>query len=121
LVKIKKLLISNLKKLENISFNSPTSKCSPSILNVSFLGIEGESLLLELDSYGIYCGTGSACASRDLKPSYVLLAMGVKEEIAHMSLRFSFGRFTKEKDIKYLIKVLPIAIKRIKGISLDKI
>ena len=121
LSKLKKLLKENFKKLNYISFNSPEKNCSPNILNVSFLGIEGESLLLELDNYGIYCSTGSACASQDLKPSYVLLAMDKKEEVAHMSIRFSFGKYTTEKEIKYLIEFLPRAIKRIKDICLSEI
>jgi cysteine desulfurase len=116
LAALSSVLRDGLKKISGISFNSQNKNCSPTILNVSFCDIEGESLLLELDKYGICCSTGSACASTDLKPSYVLLAMGVREEDAHASLRFSIGRFTSVKEIKYLLKVLPQAVARIRSI-----
>ena len=82
--------------IDHAYFNS-TERSSPCVLNVSFAGTEGESLLLDLDGRGICCSTGSACAATDLKPSYVLLAMGLPEELAHASLRFSLGRFTTEE------------------------
>lgn len=114
--KIKNKLVIELQKIKNIKINSPKKSCSPTILNISFLGAEGESLLLELNNYGIYCSTGSACASRDIKPSHVLIAIGKSEEEAHTSIRFSFGKNTKESDIKYLIKILPKAVERIRKI-----
>jgi len=114
LLKIKKELIKTIKKIKDISFNSPSLKCSPNILNVSFLGAEGESLVLELDNQGVYCSTGSACASRSLKSSHVLVAMGKDDEVTHTSIRFSIGRFTKEKDIKELKKVLSKCVERIR-------
>jgi cysteine desulfurase len=104
---------------ENISgvhFNTPDQSFSPSILNVSFDSTEGESLLLDLDHRGVYCSTGSACAATDLKPSYVLLSMGISEELAHASLRFSFGRFTTIDDIQRVIEVLPLSVNRIRSI-----
>lgn len=104
---------------ENISgvhFNTPDQSFSPSILNVSFDGTEGESLLLDLDHRGVCCSTGSACAATDLKPSYVLLSMGISEELAHASLRFSFGRFTTIDDIQRVIEVLPLSVNRIRSI-----
>lgn len=121
LAKLQKMLAQNIMKLEKTAINSPVKNCSPSILNASFSGIEGESLLLELDHYGIYCSTGSACASLDLKPSYVLLAMHKKEELAHMSLRFSFGKYTTAQQIKYVAKILPKAVDRIRKICLTEI
>ncbi len=107
--------------LEGVSFNSAEYRddklvASPGIVNVSFRDTEGESLLLELDRYGICCSTGSACAATDLKPSYVLLAMGIPEELAHASLRFSMGRFTSSEDVDALLKVLPAAVARIRSV-----
>lgn len=104
------------KNISGVHFNTPEENFSPSILNVSFDGTEGESLLLDLDHRGICCSTGSACAATDLKPSYVLLAMGVPEELAHASLRFSLGRFTTMDDIQKVIEALPLSVNRIRSI-----
>ncbi|MFH1968357.1 MAG: cysteine desulfurase family protein [bacterium] len=90
---------------------------SPNNINVRFDFIEGESLVIQLDMYGIECSTGSACSSASLEPSHVLLAIGLKPQEAHGSLRVSLGRHTKESDIKYLLKVLPGIIKNLRKIS----
>ncbi len=112
-----KILKDGLKeKITGTHFNTSEKTFSPSVLNVSFAGTEGESLLLDLDHRGICCSTGSACAATDLKPSYVLLAMGVPEELAHASLRFSLGRFTTIDDIEQVIKILPLSVNRIRSI-----
>jgi len=116
LTKINQILKDRISKIDGISFNSPEINASPSILNVSFVGTEGESLLLDLDQRGICCSTGSACAATDLKPSYVLLAMGVSEELAHASLRFSIGRFTTIRDVDRLLKALPQSVARIRSL-----
>lgn len=101
--------------IKHCFFNSPDD-ASPAVLNVSFAGTEGESLLLDLDARGICCSTGSACAATDLKPSYVLLAMGLPEELAHASLRFSFGRNTSDDDLKRLVDALPVSVERIRSV-----
>ncbi len=117
LANLHRILKDGLKeKIKDIHFNTPEENFSPNILNVSFDGTEGESLLLDLDHRGICCSTGSACAATDLKPSYVLLAMGVSEELAHASLRFSLGRFTTIDDVNKLIEVLPLSVDRIRSI-----
>jgi len=85
--------------------------------NFSFYGIEGEALVLLLDEYGVACSTGSACSEKTLEPSHVLLAIGLKPEEAHGSLRVTLGRYTSKKDIDYFLDVLPKAIKRLKEIS----
>ena len=72
---------------------------------------------MQLDLKGIACSTGSACSSFKLEPSHVLLATGLRPEQAHGSLRVSLGRFTTEKEINQLIKVLPKIIKKIRDIS----
>lgn len=116
LAKLNRMLRRGIQKIPNASFNTPERESSPSILNASFAGAEGESLLLDLDQRGICVSTGSACASADLKPSYVLLAMGVSEELAHASVRFSMGRFTRESDIRWLLAVLPKSVERIRSV-----
>jgi cysteine desulfurase len=85
--------------------------------NFSFYGIEGEALVLLLDEYGIACSTGSACSEKTLEPSHVLLAIGLKPQEAHGSLRISLGRYTSKEDVDYLLEVLPKAIKRLKKIT----
>ena len=104
------------KNISGVTFNTPQKNSIPSILNVSFSQTEGESILLDLDENNIYCSTGSACASADLNPSHVLLAMSVPLELAHSSLRFSLGRMTTEEEIKKAIEVLPKVVERIRSI-----
>lgn len=116
LAKLNRMLRRGIQKIPNASFNTPERESSPSILNASFAAVEGESLLLDLDQRGICVSTGSACAATDLKPSYVLLAMGVSEELAHASVRFSMGRFTREEDIERVLAVLPESVKRIRSV-----
>jgi len=89
----------------------------PNNINFSFPGIEGESLVMQLDLLGIAASTGSACSSEKLEPSHVLLAIGLKPEQAHGSLRLSLGRWTKEKDVDYVLEVLPKVVKRLREIS----
>ena len=86
-------------------------------INISFDRIEGESLQLSLDLYGIAVSTGSACSSRSLEPSHVLLAIGQRPEQAHSSIRFSLGRFTTKSEIDYLLKILPGEVSKLRKLS----
>ena len=110
-------LIKKVLKIENSHLNGSVKNRLANNANFWFDFIEGESLLMQLDLEGIACSTGSACSSFKLEPSAVLLATGLKAEQAHGSLRVSLGRFTTEKDINYLIKVLPGIVKKIREIS----
>jgi len=92
-------------------------KRSPSNVNFSFKYIEGESITLYLDMYGICVSTGSACASRKLEPSHVLTAIGVPPEIAHGSIMFSLSRYNTEEEIDYVLDVLPKVIEKLRSIS----
>jgi cysteine desulfurase len=79
----------------------------PNNTNFSFIGIEGETLLLDLDAKGISASTGSACSSGSLDPSHVLMAIGLTHEQAHGSLRLTLGRGTTDEQIDYVLNVLP--------------
>jgi cysteine desulfurase len=94
-----------------------TEERLPSIVNLSFLGVEGESLVITLDEEGIAVSTGSACTSTALMPSHVLIAMGLPELDAQSSLRISMGRYTTIKEIDQFIKVLPKIVERLRRIS----
>ncbi|MBU0597295.1 cysteine desulfurase [Patescibacteria group bacterium] len=93
----------------------------PNNLNISILGIEGESALLYLDSYGIACSTGSACNSKSLEASHVHVACGLKHEEAHGSLRFTLGHRNTKEDIDYVMKYLPGIVEKLREISPIKI
>lgn len=118
--RIKKLgakLQKNVLRIKGSHLIGHPKKRLPNIINFYFDFIEGESLVLQLDLKGIACSTGSACSSAKLEPSHVLLAIGLKPQQAHGSLRISLGRWTTEKEIAYLIKVLPNIIKKLRKIS----
>ena len=106
-------------RIPNVVINGTNDpeKCLPGTLNVSFPSAEGESILLYLDLEGIEVSTGSACASGSLEPSYVLLAAGLDVELAHGSIRFSFGRYNTEEDVLYTLEKLPPIIERIRAMS----
>ena len=109
-------------KIPNVVVNGTNDekKCLPGTLNVSFPSAEGESILLYLDLEGVEVSTGSACASGSLEPSYVLLAAGLDVELAHGSIRFSFGRYNSEEDVEYTLSVLPPIIEKIRNMSTRK-
>lgn len=92
-------------------------KSLPNILNVSFRAAEGESIQLYLDAEGVVVSTGSACAAGDIKPSHVLMAKTGDAEVAHSSIRFSFGLDNTEADVEKVMAVLPGIIERLQGIS----
>ncbi len=104
-------------QIDHTSINGHPTDSLAGTLNVSFEGVEGESILLYLDLEGIAVSTGSACASGSLDPSHVLLATGVDAELAHGSIRFSMGRDTTLQEVEYLLDVLPRTIKKIRNMS----
>jgi len=106
-----------LSRVADSHLNGHRSKRLPNNANFWFSYIEGESLIMHLDAAGIAAGTGSACSSMSLEPSHVLLAIGLKPEEAHGSLRLSVGRFTKEADVKYVVEVLPEIVENLRKIS----
>jgi len=112
-----KLINGVLKKIEGSQLNGHPKKRLPNNANFWLEGVEGESIVIQLDLMGIAASTGSACSSEKLEPSHVLLAIGLKPEQAHGSLRLSLGRWTKEKDIDYVLGVLPKVIEKLRKIS----
>jgi len=108
-----------LTKVSKTQLNGPEKpeERAPHIVNFSFKGVEGESLVISLDQEGIGVSTGSACTSRALKPSHILTAMGLSELEAHSSLRVSLGKYTTGAEIERFLEVLPKVIKRLREIS----
>lgn len=123
LIKLRDKLIKGVLKIKDSHLNGPPARAGQAKnrlcnnANFWFSFVEGESLTIQLDLEGIAVSTGSACSSFKLEPSHVLLATGLRPEQAHGSLRVSLGRFTKEDDINYLLKVLPKIVKKIRSIS----
>lgn len=110
-------LIEGILKLPRTCLNGDPVKRLPGTVNISIEGIEGESLLLMLDLNGICASSGSACTSGSLDPSHVLLALGLKHEVAHGSLRLSIGDETTDEDINYILEVVPKVVKRLRDMS----
>ena len=117
LTKLRNKLIKNVLTVKDSFLNGHPTKRLPNNTNFYFKFIEGESLVTQLDFYGIAASTGSACSSKSLEPSHVLLAIGLKPEDAHGSLRLTLGRWTKEEDINYVLKILPKVVSRLREIS----
>lgn len=103
--------------IPRIHINGNPENTLPNTVNISFPGAEGEAILLTLDLNGIRVSTGSACASGSLESSHVLLATGVGPELAHGSIRFSFGADSTEEDVDYICGILPGVIKRLRSFS----
>ena len=112
-----KIIKSVLGNIDDTYLNGHPSQRLPNNVNLGFKYIEGESIVLDLDMEGIGTSTGSACSSKSLDPSHVLLAIGLKPEEAHGSLRVSIGRFTTEEEVNYFLEKLPLIIQRLRKIS----
>ncbi len=110
-------MIEKLLKIENSELNGDKAKRLPNNINVAFYGIEGESAILYLDEVGIACSAGSACLSKTLEPSHVILALGKGREAAHSSLRFTIGRSTSRKDIEDAAEKITDTIERLREMS----
>ncbi len=104
-------------RVPDTKINGHPVDCLPGTLDVSFLGAEGESILLYMDLEGIAVSTGSACATGSLEPSHVLLAIGLDAEYTHGSIRFSLGRENTEEDVRYVLEKVPPVIRRIRKMS----
>jgi cysteine desulfurase len=106
-----------LAAIGGVKVNGAGAARVPGTVNVCIDGVEGESLLLMLDARGIAASSGSACTSGSLEPSHVLMAMGVRPELAHGSLRLSLGRATTAEDVDAVLEVLPPVVERLRSIA----
>jgi len=113
--KMRDRLWAGLSDMEQVFVNGDFDKRYPGNLNVSFNFVEGESLIMALKDLAV--SSGSACTSASLEPSYVLRALGLNDEMAHSSIRFSFGRFTTEEEIDYAIELIKKAIGHLRDMS----
>jgi cysteine desulfurase len=104
-------------KVGKIKFNGHPEKRLKSTVNVSFLGLEAEAVLLALATKGIYVSTGSACSEESEEVSHVLLSIGLRPEIARSSIRMSLGRFNTEGDVEVVLRELPEIIEKLRRIS----
>jgi len=117
-IKLRDKIISWVtENIEDCYLNGHPTQRLPNNVNLGFRFIEGESIVLDLDIEGIATSTGSACSSKSLEPSHVLLAIGLKPEEAHGSLRISLGRFNIDEDVDYLLEKLPNVIERLRKMS----
>jgi cysteine desulfurase len=112
-----KLIKGLLESVPSSFLNGHPTQRLPNNANVRFSYIEGESLILSLDVLGVACSSGSACTSKTLEPSHVLIAIGMKHEDAHGSLVFTLGKQNSEEDAEYVVKALPDIVKRLRAIS----
>ena len=110
-------LIDGILKITHTRLNGDRDMRLAGNCNISIEGIEGESLLLMLDMNGICASSGSACTSGSLDPSHVLLALGLKHEVAHGSLRLSINEDTTDEDIDYILEVVPNVVNRLRDMS----
>ena len=108
-------LLKGLSDMPEIYVNGDLVHRVPHNLNVSFAYVEGESLIMAVRDIAV--SSGSACTSASLEPSYVLRALGLTDELAHSSIRFSIGRFTTEEEIDYTVDLLHKQIGRLREMS----
>ena len=108
-------LWEGLKSIEAIHLNGSLEHRVPGNLNVSFAYVEGESLIMALKDLAV--SSGSACTSASLEPSYVLRALGLEDELAHSSIRFSIGRFTTREEIDYTVEKVTAAVEKLRELS----
>ena len=102
--------------LEEVTINGNPNSRLPQITNMSFKHVEGEGLMMTFNQE-IGLSSGSACTSASLEPSYVLVAMGLGDDLAHSSLRFSLGRFTTDEDIDYTIQAIAQGVNHMRDLS----
>jgi len=112
---LRKRFFEQVQDLEELYLNGSATSYAPNILNVSFNYVEGESLMMSLKDLAV--SSGSACTSASLEPSYVLRALGRNDELAHSSIRFSFGRFTTEEEVDYAAKKVVEAVSKLRELS----
>ena len=113
--KLSEKFYNEITKLTHIYLNGDAVQRYPGNLNLSFAGIEGESMIMAIKDLAV--SSGSACTSASLEPSYVLHSLGVDDELAHTSIRFGFGRFTTDEEIDYAINLIKEKVNRLREMS----
>jgi cysteine desulfurase len=108
---------SLLTSITGASVNGDSVRRLPNTTNISFEGVESEGALILLDEKGLYCSAGSACTSGSVNPSHVLKAMGLSNDRARASLRFSVGRFTTASDIDRACEIIPAVVAKLRALS----
>ncbi len=106
-----------LERVPHVRVNGGLAPRTPNTTNIMFAGIEGEALVIALDLKGLACSVGAACSSGAVEPSHVLTAIGLSQEEAKSSLRFSLGRHTTESEIDFALEVIPAAVTQLRAIS----
>lgn len=106
-----------LEAVPDVIINGLGGPRSPYISNISFKGIEGEGLLINLDMSGVAVSTGSACSSGSIEPSHVIVALGTDDDAARGSVRFSFGKENNEEDVDYVLGLVPKAVENLRRLS----
>ncbi|MEO0444006.1 MAG: IscS subfamily cysteine desulfurase [Pseudomonadota bacterium] len=114
-LRLRNRFLEGINDMEEVHINGSLEQRVPHNLNVSFAYVEGESLIMSLKDLAV--SSGSACTSASLEPSYVLRALGLSDELAHSSLRFSFGRFTTEQEVDYAVKQVHQAVDKLRELS----
>ena len=114
-VALREKLLAGIKDMEEVYINGNLQTRVPHNLNLSFNFVEGESLIMAIKEVAV--SSGSACTSASLEPSYVLRALGRNDELAHSSIRFSFGRFTTDAEVEFLIQLLHDKIGKLRELS----
>lgn len=112
-----RLIVGIINSIPKVVLNGHPKERLPNNVNFSFLDVEGEALLLHLNEYKIYASTGSACSSKSLEPSHVVLSLGCPREVCHGSVRFSLGRNTTKADVDRVLKVLPGIVDKLRRLS----
>jgi cysteine desulfurase len=116
LSKMRDRLEKSLMQMEETYINGDVNNRMPHVTNISFKHVEGEGLMMTFNQ-NIALSSGSACTSASLEPSYVLVALGLGDDLAHSSLRFSLGRFTTDEDVDYAIKAISEGVNHMRDLS----
>ncbi|MBT8438356.1 MAG: aminotransferase class V-fold PLP-dependent enzyme, partial [Gammaproteobacteria bacterium] len=115
LLRLRNKLWDGLKDMEEVYLNGDLEQRIAGNLNISFNFVEGESLIMALSDMAV--SSGSACTSASLEPSYVLRALGREDELAHSSIRFTFGRFSTEEEVDYVLSKVKEQVERLRDLS----
>jgi cysteine desulfurase len=113
--KLRDRLLEGFADMEEVVINGDTKQRIPGNLNISFNYVEGESLMMAISDIAV--SSGSACTSASLEPSYVLRALGLSDELAHSSIRFTIGRYTTKEDVDHAVKLVREKVEKLRDLS----